>query len=959
MRSTARTYRAGSGRFPATFKSAGGKQVRWPGRVLAVFLELASLEVVEDGERMGEQVQRFQHALKAAHAAAGGPSLDALVRVALQQIPPGKVSKSAINDWLNGKAVPSTAHTRSFLAMARFLQNRAVQSDSRYTARPEQWWKSLLERARQEKNAAKGGRPRGGSDPIALPEGPVTLPAIPHVFTGRESELAQVMRWLEPGDGPAPHEATMVIAGMGGIGKTAIALHAAHEARARGWFPGGILVVDMQGYGHSSIEAGEVADRFLRVLGVKSRDLPNTIAQTLDAWHLTLNTLASQARPLLLVLDNVRTPAQIAGLLPGAPHRALITSRHTLSASSVNSVSLSPLSPRDAIDLLDQTVTAGGRNDERVSHQSADALQLVKLCGHLPLALRIIGAMLRDEQDRPLSALAAELQDERTRLDAMEYDSEELAVRASFQLSYQHLTAPQQRAFGLLSLAPGPDISTMMSEALLAHTTFETRRLLSSLARAHLLHCATVDTETLSISDRERWSMHDLVHLFACEISQTDGFNDQGDGLSRLFDRLLDTARAAATHLGENPEERLSEDFTGRRQALEWLENERPNLLAAAKAPSARNHAIATRLAFDLTKFFDWRRHFDDLIDLSNQATTISRTTGNRREEGNAINNLGIAFSKVRRFQESIGHFEKAIAIYREIGDRRNECRALGNLGGVLDYSGLFEDAIRAHIQSLAIYRELGDQHGAGTSHNNLGGALRQLSRFPEALNHHARALEIFRDLDDIHAQGMTLNNLAITLRAEGRLKEAIDAHTNAATFFHESADRYSEGTALSNLGLTLRDARQFEAAVHAHTRAVNIFHELSDRGSEGTELIKLGAALRDVNRFEEVTRTVVQAAEIFREIGDQNGEGHALTVAGIALGELLQFEEAIDAQTRAAEIFHELGNRHSEDQALALRLHMITKYLTQAVIDGLNQAADQIAAEPDNSPIDRTHGSP
>jgi hypothetical protein len=296
---------------------------------------------------VGARADRFRAELNTAMSAAGKPTLERLVRLGLGQRPPIKISDSAISGWLNGPSVPGPRQRPYFLVLTAFLQGEAKRRGASHAPHPPAWWQELLEEAQRERNSSRGGRPRTSSDTPA--QGPMTLPAAPSGFTGRSAALTEVLNRLEPRLQSGDESATIVVsavAGMAGVGKTALALHAAHQARARGWFPGGHLLADMRGYSaDASADSGTVADRFLRAFGVSAKNIPDTAEGKLDACRNLLDQLAQQQRPVLVVLDNVRTAAQIAQLLPSAPHRALITSRHTLSALPVHRVGLGPLPP--------------------------------------------------------------------------------------------------------------------------------------------------------------------------------------------------------------------------------------------------------------------------------------------------------------------------------------------------------------------------------------------------------------------------------------------------------------------------------------------------------------------------------------------------------------------------------------------------------------------------------------
>ncbi|MFC9534480.1 tetratricopeptide repeat protein [Streptomyces sp. NPDC056975] len=712
------------------------------------------------------------------------------------------------------------------------------------------------------------------------------------------------------------------VVGMGGVGKTALVIHAAHQARARGWFPGGILFADMRGYSENRVEAGEAADRFLRALGTKAKDLPITAEEKLDAWRLTLEKLAASRRPLLVVLDNVRTPGQIAALLPDAPHRALVTSRHNLSILPTSLVALTPLSPRGAVDLLDKTLRAGGRDDRRATAQSADALRLVEQCGYLPLALRIIGALLRDEPDRPLAAQAGELEDQSTRLDTMEYDGDDdhgrpLAVRASFELSYGHLTDPQSRAFRILAAVPGPDISTCAAAALLGQTSSEARRLLASLTRAHLLNAATTRTEGLPAGDCERWTMHDLIRLFADDLGCAHSRDDGRDlAVTQLLDHYVASTEAANARLrvhAKHPAER----FISRDQALSWLENERLNLLASAIAPAADRHCARTQLPLALARFLDWRRDFDDLITLLKQAIEIFRETSDRHGEGRAQNIFGVGMRQVRRFEEAITAHTEAVQIFRETRDRNREAGALDNLGIPLQRVGRLEEALSAHTEAVQIFRETRNRQAEGVTLGHLGLALDGVDRIDEAVDAHAQSAAIAREVRDRQTEGVALCNLGSALQQVGRAEEAVDALRQSAAIAREVRDRRGEGGALNNLGSALQQVGRAEEAVDAHSQALHVYQEISDRHREGGALNNLGLALKKVGRIDEAIEAHTQAAAIYREIGERHGEGTALNHLGLALRKASHFEEALEAHAQAVHIYREVCDRRGEGRAL------------------------------------------
>ncbi len=333
-------------------------------------------------------------------------------------------------------------------------------------------------------------------------------------FVGRDRELDQLLELLGPAarqnekaasSGAVGSIVVSAVAGLAGVGKTALAWQAARRAVGRGWFPGGAMFIDLHGY-DSDPTARVVPERvfasLLRGLGVPAEDVPADVDAQASAYQQILVQLANRQLPVLLVADNTSTVAQVTSLLPhsGGGHRVLVTSRHTLGElPNAAHLDLAILDPLQAVQLLATAITTHRPVDLRVLQDPKAAAELARLCGYLPLALQIIAAILVEDPALPLRDLAGELAEENSRLEPLAYGS--LAVRVAFDLSYQRLDATQARVLRLMSVPPGTDISTEATSALIDQPAGPIRRTLARLARAHLL----------DQYQSERWRMHDLV----------------------------------------------------------------------------------------------------------------------------------------------------------------------------------------------------------------------------------------------------------------------------------------------------------------------------------------------------------------------------------------------------------------------------------------------------------------
>ncbi|MUN40919.1 tetratricopeptide repeat protein [Actinomadura litoris] len=777
--------------------------------------------------------------------------------------------------------------------------------------------------------------------PPQIPMATSGLPAGSPTFTGRQRDLDRLLDSLKP---PGPADQTRderaravvvtAVGGLAGVGKTELAVQAARTALGRDWFPGGVLFADLFGYDEDRRrDPGQVLEGMLGALGVPGEHIPAHAQDRSRLYRSILAEFAAHGQRILIIADNIDTPQQGELLLPAdGVNAAILTFRHTLAMLNARLLDLNVLDVDGAVAMLDAALRIADPHDTRIPAGLVGAAQLAEVCGFLPLALRIAAALLAEDPALTPAVLTGELQQVQP-IDGLAYGDE--GVRRAFELSYRSPTPHQQQLFRLLTLNPGPDISTTAAAALTAQPEPAVRAVLKEMARAHLIERGTAPG---------RWRMHDLVRQYANTLSLQHAEVDHRDqALHRLLRHYTVTARAAVAHLNPTVEDPVAGGFGSRWQALAWLDIELPHLAAAAHTAADVGHsAVAIVLPLELAFFLNWRRLFSEWITMSSLARDTAKRIGNRDGEGAALNNLGLALVEVRRFEEAITAHQDAVAVFRETGDRNSEGTALNNLGVALRqarqsedafiaYAGIafayqdplpeverFEEAVSAYRQHLAVCREAGNLHGEATALNDLGIALQQTGAVDDAIYTYQDALTLYHRTGDRRGEGQTLNNLGIALRQVRRFEEAVNAHRQGLAICRRTGDRRGEGQTLNNLGIALRQTRRVEEAVTAHQNAIILYHETGDRHSEAMALNNLGIALRLARRFGEAVNAHRQGLAICRQTGDRQGEGRALTNLGIVLRGVRRFEEAIKAGQAAVTIFAMAGDEYSEAVAHA-----------------------------------------
>ncbi|MGW1027434.1 BTAD domain-containing putative transcriptional regulator [Streptomyces sp. NPDC002577] len=668
-------------------------------------------------------------------------------------------------------------------------------------------------------------------EPAAGPVRPAQLPATVPDFTGRASFVSELSEVLSSAEGRVM--AVSALAGIGGVGKTTLAVHVAHTAR--GSFPDGQLYVDLQGAGPRPAEPETVLGAFLRALGTTDSAIPDSLEERSALYRSVLD-----GRRVLVLLDNARDAAQVRPLLPGTEGcAALVTSRvRMVDLAGAHLVDLDVMSPEEALQLFTKVV-----GEERVAAEREAALDVVAACGFLPLAIRIAASRLASRRTWTVSVLAAKLADERRRLD--ELQAGDLAVKATFELGYGQLEPTQARAFRLLGLADGPDISLAAAAAVLDLPVEDTEDLMESL----------VDTSLLESAAPGRYRYHDLVRLYARACAERDEQppSEREAAMSRLLDFYL--ATAAGVYAIERPGDRLVDHlerteypglaFKDRHEAQDWLYAE-ANCLLACVSQSASAHGL--------------RR----AVDLLWAAKDLAESGANSRQ----YETVAVA---IRRIAQSVS-------------DTQAEARARTALTDAHLAAGRFDQAEEESRHATALAETLEDAALNAWAPNHRGVIAVYNNRHAEGATYLQKAIDSFRSDGNLAGEASALCNLSRSHLAMGRTASAIELAKQGVDLYDELGHLLRGANGRYALGLALAQSGQINEATARLQEALVVFHDSRQRLWEGMTLFRLAEVDLTAQRPAQAAASAESALTILRGIGGEWRRGNVLTLLGRAL---------------------------------------------------------------------------
>ncbi|MGW7443031.1 ATP-binding protein [Kitasatospora sp. NPDC054795] len=664
--------------------------------------------------------------------------------------------------------------------------------------------------------AAGTDAPRAAAPAVPAAETGQSALALPRDiadFTAREDALALLARLAE--DERPAHPRVVLVSGQPGLGKTSFALHAAHVLAPR--FPDGQLSLDLGGMSSQPLPARDALGQVLRALGVADAAVPAGTEERAGLYRALV-----RERRLVLVLDNAADEGQVRPLLPGSgPAVTIVTSRNVLPGlESVHRLSLDVLSPAEAAGLL---ARIAGR--ERIEAAPDATAELARLCGYLPLALRIAGQRLVARPQQPVTHLVRQLTAEENRLDLLE--TGDLAVRPAFELSYRRLPAESQLVLRRCALTAGQDFTAEIAAAYAGLSAARTELVLEQLVDAGLMQAATPD----------RYRLHDLVRLYAGERLTADETGQElAEARTRAGRWIL--GRAAEYGLRFDPDHATDAAGTGGAapphltEAAAWLEYEHPEWLAALhQAQLAGRYREVVDTAEAMHWFSDRLLSWGIWAEVFQLSADAARATGDRRVEAVHVNYLAWTYiTCLHRYQRGIELATEGLELALAVGDREQQ-------GWALTY---------------------------------LASGLRHLQRHREATDAFRRAADAFAELASRSAmigRLVTLRGAANCLRESGRAEEAADSRRRALAGALELVERWSSplmhllaAMTAHELGLDRAALRRWPAAEKAYRQALVHFEAVGRPDSMTKTLTELGTALIEQGRAEEARELLTEA---------------------------------------------------------------------------------------------------
>jgi DNA-binding SARP family transcriptional activator/tetratricopeptide (TPR) repeat protein len=750
--------------------------------------------------------------------------------------------------------------------------------------------------------SAVAGQPTASGTPAR--GAPQRLPTDTGMFTGRDSELTQL---LDLGRRAAEGQGTVVISaidGMAGIGKTALAVHAAHLLASR--FGDGQLFMDLHGYteGYPPRTADQVLETFLRALGVPPHQIPQ---DTEERAALYRDRLAGTRT--LIVLDNAADEAQVRPLIPGRANcLILVTSRRKLRAlDDAHSLALDVLPGPEAAGLF-RRITGPAR----AAADDPALAEVTELCGRLPLAVRIAAALLRSRPAWTSSHLLGKLCVTGSRLDAFADGDRNLA--ALFDLSLQALDDGQRRLYRYLGLIPCLETDALAAAALLGTDPNRADELLQGL----------VDHNLLQESAASRYRMHDLIRTHARSLSVPEA--ERSAATARLFRYYAHTAGQADVCIARYPRPAPTGPapahgpvLPGPAAARAWLRTERANLeacLQAAIDSGPQEHVVT--LSQGLTSLLRIDGPWPLAAKAHTAAVTVASRLGDRSGQAHALTELASLRRLTADYADAETSLREALDLYLAVGDKSGQARVLTEMGSVARMLGDFVRAEHRLQEALALYEAVQEQSGQAFCLTELA-TIRYISGdYQDSDVKLQAALELCRATGDKAGQALCLTELAEIRRLTGDVDTAATNAEAALAICRELGDRLGEANALTVVGKALRLTGDHDAAARCQQAALDVYRELGDRLGQANTRTLLAEVRGLAGDYDRAARDLEESIATYQDMGNRGNEAWALNHYGAVLSAAGDTARAIISYRDALRLSRETGQ--PDDEANALR---------------------------------------
>ena len=650
-------------------------------------------------------------------------------------------------------------------------------------------------------------------------------------FTGRKDQAGQLIARLRRREGAA----ITAIGGQGGVGKTELAYYVAREVR--GLYPGGQVLVNLRGLDAEPVTPEQAMANVILAVEPEQK-LPDKPEQIAGLYH---GLLAERA--VLVLADNAKDSEQVRPLVPKPPSALLVTSRQTVQLAGVERVSLDELPRPESVALLRAVL-----GDKPAEDGQLDSL--AKVCGDLPLALRVAGNRLAASPALPVQEYLKRLEEKRAEL---RFEGRDVMAVLAESVEALERDAPAQVArWRSLTVFPAP-FDRAAAEAV---GEFDDGELDTLVGRSLVLYDAK----------DERFRLHDLMRDLAREgWSEEEAYN----AATRQAAHYLTVLRRVGDAYRQGGE--------GVLDGLHRFDRERAHIEVghAFAAAHVESDDRAATLAQDYRPaawyVLELRQHPREKIRWVEATLKAARKLGNKRVETGALGDLGSAYADLGETRRAIGFFEQYLANTRELGNRAGEGTALGNLGTAYRHLGETRQAIEYHERHLAIARETDDRRGEGIVLGNLGNAYYQLGETRRAIEYYEQHLAIARETGDRRGEGQALGNLGLAYAALGETRRAIDYDEQHLAIARETGDQRGEGIALGNMSNAYADLGETRRAIESYEQVLAIARETGDRRDEGTALFNMSLALDKLGERAKAVGHARGALAIREQIEDPN----------------------------------------------------------------------------------------